>query len=69
MVVRQPHVVDQDGDVEVANDAGDAGVVRGGGGAKVDGDDLALDLVLGLDLGGGGGELGLGAGEQGDVEA
>ena len=62
-------VVDEDGDVKVADDAGDAAVVRGRRGAKVDGDDLGLDVVLCLDLGGRGGELGLGAGEEGDVEA
>ena len=69
VVVRQPNIVHQNRDVEVSDDAGDAGVVCRRRGAEIDGDDFRVDLVLGLDLRGRGGELGLGAGEEGDVEA
>lgn len=67
--VAEADVVDQDGDIELRHQALNVLKILVLVGGEVHGDGLGLDIVFGLDLGGEGVELALGARDEEDVEA
>lgn len=68
-IVAEADIVDQNGNVEVCDQALDAVEVLVLVGGEVHGESLGLDIVLGADVGGESVEFALGAGDEEDVVA